>query len=101
MDRAEVWAPRAQRLELLTPGDRVEMERSDDGWFRSDTALRPGDDYGFAIDGGDPLPDPRSHWQPQGVSGPSRVVDHDAFAWTDEDWRGIHLPWSVVYELHI
>ena len=33
-----------------------------------------GTDYAFALDGGEPLPDPRSAWQPRGVHGPSRVV---------------------------
>jgi len=35
------------------------------------------------------------------VSGPSRVLDHEAFRWTDRRWRGIHLPASVIYELHV
>ena len=34
-------------------------------------------------------PDPASHSQPMGVHGPSEVVDHTAYAWGDQDWRGI------------
>jgi maltooligosyltrehalose trehalohydrolase len=65
--------------------------------------LGPGDDYAFSVDGGPPRPDPRSAHQPYGVHGPSRVVDHDAFAWSDADraWRGFHLPSAVLYELHV
>ena len=105
--RAEVWAPRATRVELLTRGQAIEMEPIEpveplqDGWFAAPLVLPPNADYGFALDGSDPLPDPRSHWQPDGVSGPSRVVDHDSFEWSDRDWTGVHLPSSVIYELHV
>jgi maltooligosyltrehalose trehalohydrolase len=99
--RADIWAPRAARAELLTRGEAIDMEPEGDGWFRAPVVLPPNADYGFALDGGEPLPDPRSHWQPLGVSGPSRVVDHGAFEWTDRRWAGVHLPASAIYELHI
>jgi maltooligosyltrehalose trehalohydrolase len=73
------------------------------GWWsaRLDSA-RPGTDYAFLLDGSDqPLPDPRSRWQPGGVHGPSRLYDHAAFAWTDGGWTGRQLAGSVVYELHV
>ena len=101
MSRAEVWAPKATRVELLTPDRQTEMEPVGDGWFRSPHELEPGGDYGFRLDGGGPLPDPRSQWQPRGPSAPSRVLDHAAFAWTDGRWSGVHLPSSVIYELHV
>ena len=47
------------------------------------------------------LPDPCSRWQPDGVRGPSRVVDTAAFAWTDEGWAGVSLADLVLYELHV
>lgn len=76
------------------------MEPIGDGWYRADP-LRPGEDYGFSLDGAAPVPDPRSQWQPKGVFSPSRVVGHGAFKWTDATWSGIHLPSAVVYELHV
>ena len=60
------------------------MTAGADGWW---TAEAEGRDYAFAVDGADPLPDPRSPWQPHGVHGPSRVVDHAAFRWTDAGWQ--------------
>ncbi|HEV3226112.1 MAG TPA: hypothetical protein VGZ52_04735, partial [Acidimicrobiales bacterium] len=99
--RAEVWAPAAQQVELRTPGGSSVLERIGDGWFRATSEIAPDCDYGFALDSGEPLPDPRSHWQPKGVLGPSRVVDHDAFPWSDSSWRGLHLASAVVYELHV
>ncbi|HVF14565.1 MAG TPA: malto-oligosyltrehalose trehalohydrolase, partial [Acidimicrobiales bacterium] len=57
--------------------------------------------YGFSLDGGEPRPDPRSPWQPDGVHALSRPVDHAAFSWTDGAWPGRRLDGtSVIYELH-
>jgi maltooligosyltrehalose trehalohydrolase len=55
----------------------------------------------YAVDGSEPVPDPRSPWQPAGIHGPSRVVDHSAFAWTDAGWAPPALTDGVVYELHV
>ena len=76
------------------------MEPIGEGWFRA-AALRPGEDYGFSLDGGAPVPDPRSQRQPKGVFAPSRVVRHEAFKWTDAGWKGLHLPSAIIYELHV
>jgi maltooligosyltrehalose trehalohydrolase len=35
------------------------------------------------------------------VHGPSRVVAHDAFAWTDAGWQPPPLASAVLYELHV
>jgi maltooligosyltrehalose trehalohydrolase len=97
-----LWAPKARDVELDTAGRKRAMTQVSGGWWTIDAAdVEPGTDYAFRVDGGDPLPDPRSPWQPAGVHGPSRVVDHGAFDWTDADWPGIHLPSAVFYELHI
>ena len=64
--RAEVWAPKARTVELLTPERQLVMDAVGGGWFRAGRDLEPGSDYGFRLDGGAPLPDPRSHWQPEG-----------------------------------
>ncbi|MFI0405069.1 malto-oligosyltrehalose trehalohydrolase [Actinomadura sp. 3N508] len=102
--RFEVWAPRADRVDVVT-GDSVRhpMDGSDSGWWRTEIPdAAHGTDYGFALDGGDEvLPDPRSPWQPDGVHGPSRVYDHQRFAWTDQHWHGRPLPGSVLYEMHV
>ena len=97
---ARVWAPGKDRVEIEVDGQRTAMTDADGGWWTG-PELAPGTDYSFVLDGGDPRPDPRSAWQPQGVHGPSRVVDHDAFAWTDGTWRGVPLAGSVLYELHV
>ncbi len=71
-------------------------------WYARVPGAGPGTDYAFLLDDGpEPLPDPRSLWQPHGVHGPSRRYDHTAFAWSDGAWTGRALPGSVLYELHI
>jgi 1,4-alpha-glucan branching enzyme len=78
---------------------RVDMARVEGGWWR---ATHEGTDYGFLLDDDEqPLPDPRSRWQPHGVHGLSRVYDHEDFLWTDQGWTGRQLPGSVLYELHV
>ena len=101
VNRCAVWAPNAVRVAVETRGVRLLMAAAGRGWFElQDGCVEAGDDYAFVLDGGEPRPDPRSSWQPHGVHGASRAVDHDAFGWTDQLWRGRSLCDSVVYELH-
>ena len=57
--------------------------------------------YKFRLDGGNNFPDPASHLQPEGPHGPSAVVDHSAFKWTDANWHGVSVRGQIIYELHI
>ncbi len=78
------------------------MTRSGDGWWSCrEDAAGPGSDYAFSLDGGSPRPDPRTPFQPSGINGPSRVIDHASFEWSDAGWRGVPLPGSVLYEAHL
>ncbi|MGH9178793.1 MAG: malto-oligosyltrehalose trehalohydrolase [Acidimicrobiales bacterium] len=102
MTEFRVWAPQAASVDMVAGRRRVAMVADGGGWYRAEVPdAGPGTDYGFALDGGAVLPDPRSPWQPDGVHGLSRVVDHGAFSWTDAGWRGFHLPSAVLYELHV
>jgi maltooligosyltrehalose trehalohydrolase len=96
-----VWAPAAQTLDAIVDGRRMPLAAEEGGWWALDEELPPGTDYAFSLDGGDPLPDPRSAWQPAGIDGPSRTVDHDAFGWTDAGWRAPPLGSGAMYEAHI
>lgn len=102
MSAFRVWAPHAKRVELVLRDRRVTMTAGAEGWWQTDDAsARPGTDYRFSLDGGRPLPDPRSPWQPQGVHGPSRGVDHAAFRWADGYFQAVPLAAAVIYELHV
>lgn len=102
MHEPKVWAPAARRVELVLAGERrVPMQAAAGGWWHAPgITLAAGDEYAFALDGGRPLPDPRSRAQPRGVHGPSAVVDLSAFPWTDAGWRAPPLATGVIYELH-
>ncbi len=100
-----VWAPRARAvgLHLLRgDGELLEMAPLPHGYFRGAFRnLEPGSRYFFQLDGARDLPDPASRFQPEGVHGPSEIVDVGQFHWTDQDWRGSTLERSIFYELHV
>jgi maltooligosyltrehalose trehalohydrolase len=97
-----VWAPLPKSVEVQVDGQRFAMQADDCGWWTARVeSAKAGCDYGFVVDGEGPFPDPRSPWQPAGLHGWSRVVDHDAFAWTDHGFRAPPLGSAVIYELHI
>jgi len=99
--RPSVWAPRPDRVELVVGDRRHAMERDEGDWWTASAELAPGTDYAFSLDGGEPRPDPRSPWQPHGIHGPSRIVDHGAFDWTDAGWQAPPLADAVIYEAHV
>ena len=101
MTTFRVWAPTPESVAVEVGGETVPMAPVGGGWREADVDwAAAGDDYRFVVDG-DALPDPRSPFQPDGVHGPSRLIEHAAFPWTDGDWRGFHLPSAVLYELHV
>jgi maltooligosyltrehalose trehalohydrolase len=98
-----VWAPRRRQVDVVLAGERrLPMQRHEDGWWSGSAEdAGPGTDYAFSLENGPALPDPRSPFQPSGVHGPSRLVDHGAFTWNDGGWRGLPLAGSILYECHI
>ncbi|TLS41161.1 malto-oligosyltrehalose trehalohydrolase [Streptomyces montanus] len=98
----EVWAPQADRMTLHCAGTTRALERDPDraGWWTGEAEAGDGTRYGFAVDDGPVLPDPRSRRQPDGPDGLSAVVDQDRYAWRAE-WAGRGLPGAVLYELHV
>jgi malto-oligosyltrehalose trehalohydrolase len=96
-----LWAPAAKTVAVVLD-QPCAMIRMEDGWFGLDVpALRAGTRYRFRIDGKLDVPDPASHFQPEDVNGHSLVVDHGAYRWRANDWRG--RPWheTVVVETHV
>ncbi len=60
-----------------------------------------GAEYFYRLEGERDRPDPVSRWRPEGVHGPTRIVDPTRFRWTDGDWRGVAMADLVIYELHV
>ncbi len=101
-----VWAPRCRRVavRVVAPSKRgpVPMVAREEGWFEVTLEdLGPGARYFYVQDGARERPDPASRAQPEGVHGPSEVVDPGAYAWSDGGWRGLPLAEMVIYELHV
>ncbi len=95
-----LWAPGARQVELLRGDTAVPMQAEAGGSFFVEQALEEGTRYRYRVDGGAPVPDPASRWQPEGVQGPSAVLA-TAHAWHTDDWQG--RPWAdaVLYEVHV
>jgi len=102
-----VWAPRALAASVKLGRDIYPLHRVDDlppgdeWWCGEIPGAHAGMDYKFILNDTIEVPDPRSPWQPDGVHGPSRIVDHGAFHWTDAEFRPQLLAEAIVYELHI
>ncbi len=93
-----VWAPNSRSVSVRLASD-TPLRPAGDGVFEGGVPARHGDDYLFVLDGGTALPDPCSRFQPQGLNGPSRVVDTSRFAVAPgPELDREHL---VVYELHV
>lgn len=103
--RFRLWAPTAQRVDLLLEGgkpERLALGKLEQGWFEVVTPhAKPSDRYLFQINDQMKVPDPVSRFQPKDVHGPSEVVDPVIFEWNDERWHG--RPWedTVIYEVHV
>jgi maltooligosyltrehalose trehalohydrolase len=96
-----VWAPAATTMELVAADRRVAFSRAAHGYWQADldvSVLRDG--YKYSIDGGDPLPDPRSRWQPDGVHGASHVLEAAESAHRPR-FQPKPLREAVIYELHV
>ncbi len=101
-----VWAPFSPTvgLVLLREGDAeqaVAMAHEHHGYHVATVdGLIPDTRYRFRLEGGE-FPDPASRSQPEGVHGPSTLVDLPAWEWNDQGWTGPPLEAFVIYELHV
>lgn len=97
----KLWAPASESVTLHVGDEAVAMQRIEGGWFEAQYDCAPGTVYSFEPAGVGRVPDPASRLQQQDVDGPSVVVDHDAYQWVNDGWRG--RPWSevVLYEAHV
>jgi maltooligosyltrehalose trehalohydrolase len=102
-----VWAPARRRVRVVVEdGGRAEpfdLEAEEDGYFSGHVrAARDGSLYRYRLDDDPKLyPDPASRHQPEGPHGPSRVIDPDAYRWSDASFPGIRIEGQIAYELHV
>jgi len=102
--RFRLWAPRSELVELhiLGPEDRsIRMQQKPAGYHQAVlNAVKPGTHYKYRLASGKELPDPVSRYQPEGVHGPSEVIDA-RFDWQDRHWFGLPIENYIIYELHV
>lgn len=102
-----VWAPekKTMALRLLSHGQvdvGIALQKDDCGYFSVFAGgVIAGDRYYYIPDGGRQYPDPCSHYQPEGVHGPSCIVDHSNYQWKDPTWIGKPLSSLIFYEIHV
>src|SRR5437588_8336305 len=102
-----VWAPRARALSLHILGGggareaQAEMRAEGDG-YRVATVERvgPGARYFYRFPDGAERPDPASLHQPEGVHGPSEVIDLPSIA-PRRKGPGTELARLVFHEIHL
>jgi len=116
--RFRLWAPSAPRAELQLLGlggagvggssspSLYPLRAAPGGWHEAVVReAHAGARYKFLVHSRDgeqtAVPDPASRSNPEGVHGPSAVVDPHCYAWRESSWRG--LPWeaAIIYELHV
>lgn len=100
-----VWAPQKERmvLHIISPvEEKIELRKDRYGYFSIEAEnIPPGAKYFFMPEGIKDFPDPVSHYQPEGVHGPSEVIDHESFSWSDIHWHGLPFRDLILYELHV
>jgi maltooligosyltrehalose trehalohydrolase len=100
-----VWSPQGTNIELILSAGGEDkkvfpMEKNQAGYWKVLAPASPGDRYSFRVDGKTICPDPASLSQPEGVHGPSELLDRGSFPWSDGSWKGIPLGDMIIYELH-
>ncbi|MBV8810746.1 MAG: malto-oligosyltrehalose trehalohydrolase [Acidobacteriaceae bacterium] len=101
MHQFKIWAPSARTIGVKIDSRIYPLETQSGGWWSAEVEeAGPGTDYWFVVDGSDPIPDPRSFFQPLGIHGPSRIIDH-SFPWTDDQWQPKPLSSAIIYEMHV
>src|SRR5271170_7626336 len=101
------WATGKKNVSVVLLGKNesvlreLQLERETTGYYSAtDSASSAGTLYKYRLDG-EVFPDLASRFQPQGVHGPSQVVDGRSFRWTDSGWKPTALHELVIYELHV
>ena len=92
-----VWAPQADSIKLRLGGRDIDLQDAGYGIYEAIADARPGDDYVFVVNGYE-LPDPSSRFQPDGLRGPSRVVELPP---PTESFKTPGMRDLVIYEMHI
>ncbi len=110
--RFTVWAPFAEAatVEVVSSPQRmVPLKAMEDGYHQGvGESIEAGARYFIRLHKPGPegeanierFADPASRYQPDGVHGPSQVVD-EAFPWQNRRWAGLPLSRFIITEIHV
>jgi maltooligosyltrehalose trehalohydrolase len=110
-----VWAPNAKSVDLVLREQRFALAPLADGYWQTEVTADTRQGYRYSIDGADPVPDPRSRWQPDGVHGASHVLQaewlgpaasresgsRESGSRVQREFRVVPLSEAIIYELHL
>jgi maltooligosyltrehalose trehalohydrolase len=114
-----LWAPAAKSVMVkmadvkiedvkIEDGRELPMQPEQGGMFFAQAPVGSGERYWYILKGDSnshskPLPDPVSRLLPEGVHGPTEIVDPTAFCWSPEEsqWHGLDFRDAIIYELHV
>ena len=98
------WAPWVKTLavEILdNHSEIIPMQPQPFGYWETTVSnIGVGTRYHYVLHEKLTRPDPASRFQPEGVHGPSEIIDPSSFVWTDQQWKGLPLQDYIIYELH-
>jgi maltooligosyltrehalose trehalohydrolase len=95
--RFRVWAPAGEPTLLLRDGEHA-LANVGDGVWQTEAEAAEGADYRYRLNGRE-WPDPASRFQPEGIRGPSRIVDTSRFSIAPGP--ELALEELTIYELHV
>jgi maltooligosyltrehalose trehalohydrolase len=76
----------------------LEREPGPEGYYSAFVAeAAAGSRYRYLLDDDDyRYPDPVSRFQPEGVHGPSEVIDPSTYEWKDDNWPGLKMQGQII-----
>jgi maltooligosyltrehalose trehalohydrolase len=89
-----VWAPHSPLVEVYFPGQEKILALTPEGngyHCASGVGITADAQYFYRLNRDKQRADPASRFQPEGVFGPSQIVNLANFTWGDADWRGMAL----------
>lgn len=97
-----VWAPLIDRVSVVLEGknDSVSLEKEGEYFAAFVKGAGNGTRYMFRTPSGS-YADPASRFQPEGIFGPSQIVDFRDYEWRSDEWRGVPLDEMLIYEMHV
>lgn len=100
--RFQIWAPDCAGLHLHLEDRDLPMIKGARGFHHLDVAGLPaGTRYRYRLPNGRLIADPASRFQPEGLEGPSELIDPASYHWQDSGWHGRAWHEAVIYEIHI